>query len=138
VASHAHHMTTYTCLQILVAYQKPPILFLPRPMLWIPRKRWPHQLPPCIDLVHGKLVFGRIYIYIHTVKILVILNPTGYMLTTSSSIYSSILISNSPEVLNLNRLFLKLQLVHMYRSSKYTNALQNKCQCPGRFLGIVG
>ena len=58
-------------------------------------------------------VFG----HIELVKILVILNPTGYMLTTSCffvysfevySIDSSKMIGNSLEVSNFNRLFLKL------------------------------
>ena len=58
-------------------------------------------------------------------KILVILNPTGYMLTSSSgfasfisfevySIDSSKTTSNSPEVSNFNRLFfLQTQMVHL-------------------------
>ena len=51
-----------------------------------------------------------------SVKILVILNPTGYMLTSSGFAYSSEvystdsskMIGNSPEVSNFIRLFLKL------------------------------
>ena len=49
-----------------------------------------------------------------SVKILVILNPAGYMLTSSSGFafihlrYSSKTIRNSPKVSNFNWLFLKL------------------------------
>ena len=69
------------------------------------------QKPP--RSLPGKLVFG----HIESIKIPVILNPAGYMLTSSGfayiylevySIDSSQMISKFPEVLNLNRLFLEL------------------------------
>ena len=68
--------------------------------------------------VPGKLVFG----HIESVKILLILNPTGYMFTSSgiafifevnSSIDSSKVVGNSPEVSSFNQLFLKLKSIHL-------------------------
>ena len=62
-------------------------------------------------LLNAQEVFG----HIELVKILVILNPTSYMLTSSGfdafevySIDSSKTIGKFPEVLNFNRSFLEL------------------------------
>ena len=58
---------------------------------------------------------------VYSIEILVFASPTGYMLTSANfpflnwvySVHSSKMIGNFPAVLNYNRLFLKLQPVHL-------------------------
>ena len=72
-----------------------------------------------IDTMHSQQCMGSLWAY--SVQILVILNPTGYMLTSSGFAYSfevyslnsSEMIGNSPEVSNFNWIFLKTHPVHL-------------------------